>query len=154
MEIRIATPTDIDAIAAVLQAAFIAFEPLYTPGAFAATTPNSAQIAARWAEGPVWVAVPTTAVVGTVAAVIKPTGLYVRSMAVLPAARGQNVGRKLLAAVEAYALAHGCARLFLSTTPFLHQAIRLYERYGFQRTAAEPHELFGTPLFTLEKKLG
>ena len=28
---------------------------------------------------------------------------------------------------------------------------RLYERFGFQRTSDEPHELFGTPLFTMEK---
>jgi len=45
----------------------------------------------------------------------------------------------------------GCKRLYLSTTPFLHSAIRLYERCGFRRTDEGPHDLFGTPLFTMEK---
>jgi hypothetical protein len=42
--------------------------------------------------------------------------------------------------------------LFLSTTPFLNAAIRLYELNGFRRPG-EPHDLFGTPLFTMEKFL-
>jgi hypothetical protein len=29
----------------------------------------------------------------------------------------------------------------------------LYEKFGFQRTGEGPHELAGTPLFTMEKKL-
>ena len=40
--------------------------------------------------------------------------------------------------------------------PALHcnssvSAIRLYEQAGFARTSVPPHELFGTPLFTMEK---
>jgi ribosomal protein S18 acetylase RimI-like enzyme len=42
-------------------------------------------------------------------------------------------------------------RLFLSTTPFLDRAISLYERFGFQRNEEGLRELFGTPLFTMEK---
>jgi hypothetical protein len=49
-----------------------------------------------------------------------------------------------------------CPRLevqVLSTTPFLNSAIRLYENFGFRRNEAEPHDLFGTPMFTMEKIL-
>ncbi len=92
-------------------------------------------------------------IVGTVAAVPKGEGLYVRSMAVLPAARGHRIGELLLRSVEDFALAQGYKRMFLSTTPFLDRAIRLYEKWGFRRTDEAPHELFGTPLFTMVKTL-
>jgi hypothetical protein len=36
-------------------------------------------------------------------------------------------------------------------TPFLNTAIRLYEAFGFRRMNDGPHDLFGTPLFTMEK---
>lgn len=153
IQIRVAVPAETEAIASVLSMAFAEFEPLYTPQAFAATTPTPEQLRTRWPEGPVWVAVAQTTIVGTVAAVIQQESVYVRSMALLPAAQGQRVGYGLLQAVEAYAVAQGCARLFLRTTPFLTQAIRLYERYGFRRTGEGPQDLFGTPLFTMEKAL-
>jgi ribosomal protein S18 acetylase RimI-like enzyme len=74
-------------------------------------------------------------------------------MAVLPRARGKKIGWSLLKAVEHFARRQNCRRMFLSTTPFLHRAIRLYERFGFRRGAEGPHELFGTPLFTMVKRL-
>ena len=153
IQIRLALREDIEAIEAVLRASFAEFEPLYTPAAFQATTPTVEQIRARWHEGPVWVAVQTNAILGTVAAVSKATGLYVRSMAVQPASRGQRIARGLLQEIERFALEHDHKRLFLSTTPFLYDAIRLYEQYGFQRTDDGPRDLFGTPLFTMAKAL-
>jgi GNAT superfamily N-acetyltransferase len=154
VEIRSATPQDIPAVAAVLLSAFAEYEPLYTPGGFAATTPTSDQIRNRFDEGPVWIALLDGAVVGTVAAVLRGEAtLYVRSMAVLPAVRGHNVGGALLGEVERFARELGCNRLLLSTTPFLARAIRLYEQAGFARTEEGPSDLFGTPLFTMVKSL-
>ena len=141
------------AIESVLKQAFIVYEPLYTPDGFAATTPTSDQIRARWNEGPVWVAVQNGSIVGTVAAVPKSEGLYVRSMAVLPSARGQGIARQLLNEIERFAINHHHTRLFLSTTPFLKHAIRLYENFGFQRRDEGKQDLFGTPLFTMVKLL-
>ena len=151
--IRNAALNEASAIASVLRQAFVEYESLYTPAAFAATTPSTSQIAARWSEGPVWVAVQNRNIVGTVAAVPKSLSLYIRSMAVLPIARGQGIGVKLLKEVESFAMNNQYRRLFLSTTPFLEQAIRLYERFGFQRTDEGRLDLFGTPLFTMEKSL-
>jgi GNAT superfamily N-acetyltransferase len=153
VQIRVAVPADADAIAAVLYESFKEFEPLYTRGGFEATTPSADLIRARWSEGPVWIAACDGVVAGTVSAVIRERSLYVRSMAVLPSARGRNIGRLLLEKVDAHALEHGCGRLFLSTTPFLLRAITLYERCGFRRTDEGPDNLSGTPLLTMEKIL-
>jgi GNAT superfamily N-acetyltransferase len=152
-DIRIATQEDIPIIAAILRESFVAYEPLYTPGGYAATTPTADQITARFHEGPVWVALLNNDIVGTVAAAPRPAGLYVRSMAVVPAARGHNIGTLLLEEIERYARANNHTRLYLSTTPYLDRAIRLYERFGFRRTNDGPHDLFGTPLFTMGKLL-
>lgn len=151
ISIRVARQSDADRIASVLAESFAEYEPLYTPGGYAATTPSGEQISARWHEGPVWVATCRGAVVGTVSAVPRGEELYVRSMAVLPVARGRGVGELLLKHVEEFARERGHRRLTLSTTPFLSRAIRLYEGAGFRRTG--PRDLFGTPLFEMVKEL-
>ena len=153
MPVRLATLDDINPIASLLRQAFSEYEALYTPQAFAATTPTADQLRQRWPEGPVWAALHAGQIAGTVAAVPKAHGLYIRSMAILPSARGHGLGKHLLQQVEHFARAQGHHRLYLSTTPFLFAAIRLYEHFGFQRTEAGPHALHGTPLFTKEKML-
>jgi GNAT superfamily N-acetyltransferase len=152
-EIRIADRGESGAIAAVLSEAFREFEALYTTEGFAATTPTSERILERMSEGPVWVALVDSEIVGTVSVVLNREALYVRGMAVLPRTRGARVGKLLMEQVEQYAAEKDCKRLFLSTTPFLERAIRLYEKLGFRRTPEGPHDLFGTPLFTMEKRL-
>jgi ribosomal protein S18 acetylase RimI-like enzyme len=153
VEIRPAIPSDAQSIATILHSAFAEFEHIYTPGGFAATTPTAEQLEARWHEGPVWVALQNGVIVGTVSAVPKGESLYVRSMAVLPEARGHRIGERLLDEIEVYARDHNHTRLYLSTTPFLDRAIRLYEKYGFQRKNTGPQDLFGTPIFSMEKHL-
>ena len=140
-------------MADVLREAFAPYQRQYTPEAFAATTPSAEQVRQRWLEGPVWVAVQDARVVGTVSAVPRGHALYMRSMAVRPASRGSGCGRLLLAAVESHATASGHRLVVLSTTPFLHPAIALYERCGFARTGEGPLDLAGTPLFTMTKAL-
>src|SRR5262245_54021540 len=151
--IRLATVDEAAAIAAVLQDAFARYEALYTPEAYAATTPTAEHIQRRWPDGPVWDATRDNVVTGTVGAVARGSGLYVRSMAVRSPGRGLGLGRLLLEAVERFAQEQAIKRLYLSTTPFLAHAIRLYEQFGFARTSDGPHELHGTPLFTMEKWL-
>lgn len=100
-----------------------------------------------------WVAMRDDTAIGTVAAVLHGESLYIRGMAVLPVARGTEVGESLMAEIDRYANKTGCRRLFLNTTPFLTSAIRLYEKLGFCRCSNGAHDLFGTPLFTMEKIL-
>jgi GNAT superfamily N-acetyltransferase len=132
---------------------FAEYESLYTPEGFSATAITAEQIANRIDEGPVWVALLGEKIVGTVSVIPKDDALYIRGMAVLPAARAQRTGALLLTHVEQFAGTQKFQRLLLSTTPFLDRAIRLYESFGFRRTDEEPHELFGTPLFTMEKAM-
>jgi GNAT superfamily N-acetyltransferase len=153
IQIRLAIPDDAASIAWVLHQAFVQYESLYTAKGFAITTPTPVEIEQRWNEGPVWLALKNGRFVGTVAAVAKGDALYIRSMAVVPNARGQGIGKILLAEIESFARAGGFQRMLLSTTPFLDDAIHLYERFGFERTPDGPHDLAGTPLFTMEKKL-
>ena len=153
IEIRLAAVDEAPFLESLLRQSFLEYEALYTPEAFAATTPSATQIRSRWAEGPVWLALRAGERVGTVAAVPRGASLHVRSMGIVPSARGRGIGVLLLEQVEQFARLRGFERMDLSTTPFLLQAIRRYERFGFVRTAAGPHELWGTPLFTMEKSL-
>jgi ribosomal protein S18 acetylase RimI-like enzyme len=142
-----------EAVAAVLRDAFLEFKSLYTKAAYAETTPDPERLVHRLDEGPIWIARLRGKIIGTISAVEKPNGIYVRSTAVLPSARGNRIARMLLEEVESFAVSRRAERLFLSTTPFLHAAIHLYEDFGFRRTSESPHDLFNTPLFTMEKKL-
>jgi len=153
IEIRLAESRDAPAIATLLADSFAEYKSLYTSEGYAATAITSEQVANRISEGPVWVALADESVAGTVSVVVRGESLYVRGMAVRPSARGQRIGERLLAQVERFAESNGIRRLFLSTTPFLDRAIRLYERQGFQRTDQGSHDLYGTPLFTMEKFL-
>ena len=151
ISIQRATLNDLPTIASLMHEAFVEYKSAYTDEAFAATTPTSHELVQRIAEGPIWVAVDDDALLGTVSVVARAEEVYIRGMAVGPQARGRQLGKLLLKTVEDFALAHGHKRLVLSTTPFLTRAIRLYERSGFRRTADAPHDLFGTPLFTMVK---
>ena len=153
ISIRLSAPSEATAIESVIFESFAEYEACYTPAAFAATTPTADTIRRRLHEGPVWVACRQDAIVGTVSAVSRGAACYIRSMAILPAARGYGIGRLLLQHVEDFAVAQGHTSLLLSTTPFLTRAIRLYERVGFRRSDDGPHELFGTALFTMMKPL-
>jgi GNAT superfamily N-acetyltransferase len=148
--IRRAVPADATDIATVLRQSFLEFEALYTPKGFAATTPDPEQVGSRMEEGPAWIALCEARIAGTASAV---PGLYVRGVAVVPSMRGRGIGEAVLNEVESFARQNGCARMFLTTTPFLTSAIRLYERFGFTRVPNGADDLFGTPLIKMEKNL-
>jgi len=154
MRIRRATDADAETVAEILRSAFAEVDRFYTRAGHAATTPPAGLIRERLKEGPVWVAEDEGgALVGTVAAVARDDGVYVRSMAVTPAARGRKVALHLMRQLELFAVSRSAPRMYLSTTPFLFAAIRLYESLGFRRSGEPPDELFGTPLVTMAKPL-
>ena len=153
--IREATPADAEVVAEILKTAFSEFDERYTPEALEYVTPGADEISGRFAEGPIWLASIDNKPVGTVSVVREPDWLYIRSMGVLPAAQGHGVGSALLDIIERYAADAGVDTLFLYTTHFSSDAIRLYERHGFVRgreTTAE--EWCGTPGLEMWKYLG
>ena len=150
-QVRFAIVEEAALIASVLHQAFAEYESLYTPEAFTATALTADRIQERWSEGPVWVAQRSTALSARLLPSSK-TILYIyAAWPFCQPGRGKGVGRLLLEHVERFADTKGARRMFLCTTPFLLQAIRLYEHYGFQRITDRPLELFGTPLFTMER---
>jgi GNAT superfamily N-acetyltransferase len=151
--IRMTVLDDASSIASLLARSFAEYESSYTPEAFAATISTPDRIRDRIGEGPVWLALRNEIVVGTLSAIARGDALYLRGMAIDPEARGDGIGRALLECAEEYAIRNGFERLFLSTTPFLKSAIRLYERYGFSRSNEKSDDLFGTPLFTMVMNL-
>jgi [ribosomal protein S18]-alanine N-acetyltransferase len=76
------------------------------------------------------------------------------SIAVRPGAKGRGLGRRLLEAAEAQALAKGCTRLRLEVRPSNKAAKRLYETHGYRRFAvAEDYYEDGAPAWRYEKAL-
>jgi len=126
----------------------------YTPEALTATIPNAEEIRERFDEGAIWAAETGGEIVGTVSVVAEGEKLYIRSMAILPSAQGLGIGRRLLETIEKFAVENGFKSLFLYTTHFLSSAIRLYEQNGFEHSGeGDADEFFGTPWFSMEKKL-
>src|SRR5436190_21271954 len=114
LTIRGGNAADAPSIARVLHESFAEYEHLYTPEGVAATTPPSQLIAQRLSEGPTWVALLDGEIVGTLSAVRKGEGLYVRSMAILPEARGRQIGDSLMRQVEGFAHDTGAKSMYLS----------------------------------------
>ncbi|MCI0417067.1 GNAT family N-acetyltransferase [bacterium] len=153
IKIRAACLSDADSIAFLLKDAFEEYRQMYTPAALEATTPRGDQIRERLNEGPIWIAVQDSVIVGSVSGVPMEDSFYIRSMAVSPAARNLGVARKLLQHVETYAVQKGFKALSLCTTPFLSGAIHLYERSGFHFVRQVQPDLFGTPLLKMIKRI-
>lgn len=85
----------------------------------------------------------------------KDGGLYVSRVAVHPAARGQGLAIRMLAAAEAEARRRGLPRLWLATRLALTGNRRLFARCGFVETAQHSHPGYATPTFVdMEKPIG
>jgi putative acetyltransferase len=151
--IRLARAGDAEAIASIIHRAFAEFRPLYTEAGFRATVIPAAEVLGRMSEGPAWLAEFAGRALGTVAAVRRAEELYIRGMAVVPSARSRGIARLLLTEAERFGRSQGLTRALLSTTPFLHSAVRLYERAGYSAVEHSEHDLSGTPLVRMEKRL-
>jgi len=74
--------------------------------------------------------------VGCGALVIKPPMAEVKRMFIRPDQRGRGTGRAILQFLERAAAQHQCLELLLETGVEQAEAIRLYERAGFERCGA------------------
>jgi len=71
--------------------------------------------------------------VGCAAVVLEAESGELKRMFVSPQARGLGAGRRLLALLEARAIARGCRVLRLETGPHQPEALGLYAACGFER---------------------
>ncbi len=79
----------------------------------------------------------------------------VYSLAVLAAARGMGIGRRMMAKAEREARVRGCDRMRLEVRMDNLPAIRLYEDLGFADTAVLPgYYDDGSHAFVMRKELG
>jgi ribosomal protein S18 acetylase RimI-like enzyme len=152
VQIRRANQRDAAAIELLIRESFREHEPAYTPEAFDIASPGKHEIETRIEHWTVWVAVHANVIVGTVSAHSEGHALHIRSMAVHPSMRGQQIGKLLLAQVEDFACVNGYKRLVLDTTPFMTRAIRVYQLFGFDFTGTEQN-WFGTRLRNMTKEL-
>jgi ribosomal protein S18 acetylase RimI-like enzyme len=133
MEIREATPEDLDAIADVWER--VAAERIYI-GAEPPLdrTARVAKWSRRYVEegrGTMLVAEIDGDVIGS--ASVTGSGLYDLGMAVLREYRRQGIGTALLEAAVAWARDHGGYKMTLQVWPHNLGAIALYEKHGFER---------------------
>lgn len=152
LKIRTARPDDAAVIAKILAETFAEYESLYTAEAFAVMTPGEDEIKKRFGEaGKIWVVALDGEIVGTVSVVHRNEILYIRSLAILPAAQGFRIGERLLTEVENYSVGKRFKILTLSTGAFLPRALRLYDRFGF--ICRGTNDFYGTRLIAMEKHL-
>ncbi len=149
--IKYAAKQDAELVTRVLSEGFQEFKAVYTKKAYNATVISPEEVIDRLEQGTVWIYWLNDKPVGTVSGKILQEIFYIQGMAVLPEARGQKIGFALLKTIELFAKKQGCNKLLLNTTPYLKQAIKLYERFGFEIINKPPYELFGTPLFNMMK---
>ena len=90
-------------------------------------------------DGPAWV-------VGIACLEPWDDGGWISKVFVAKEARGLGIGRALLERILAEARAQGMQRLGLTTRSVFSAAIRLYERFGFVRSADPPQRGIGSDL--------
>ena len=99
------------------------------------------QVDQHYQEGEFWVVEQAGTVVGTAAYYPISRGeqaVEIRKMYLLPAARGQGLGRFLLGQLERAIAARGFKEIWLETATVLKTAVRMYESSGYlQATGVE-----------------
>ncbi len=143
--LRPATLSDAPALAATIAAAFAQYRSKLVPESSAfRETPEV--IAAQLAEGAgAIVAERNGAIMGCVLTELLEGDLYFGRLAVLPAARGKNLARRLIEAVEAEARARGLPGVRLGVRIALPDNHRLFTSLGYAEISREAHPGFTHP---------
>ena len=88
--------------------------------------------------GHIFFAIENETVLGTVALLKRDTNSFeLTKMAVLPEARGKQVGQKLMQYCIDFAEEHSFEKLFLYSNTLLENAIHIYRKYGFVEVPLE-----------------
>jgi GNAT superfamily N-acetyltransferase len=145
--LRRATTADVEAIRALVAAAYRGYIPLLgrTP------TPMLSDVAAAVREHDVRVLDAGDRLVGVIELIARDDHLWVHNVAIAPDAQGRGLGRRLLAFAEDEARHLGLPAIALLTNERYLANIAMYERYGYRETHREPYR--GTDLIHFRKTL-
>lgn len=128
----------------VIHAAFAA-QGVVTDPPSGALRESACSIGAAIAAGGGFGAAGDAGLVGVVLWVEQPGALYLGRLAVVPAARGQNLGRRLVAAVEALARHRGLAKVTLGARLVLTSNRAFFAGCGYREAGLETHAGYGAP---------
>lgn len=150
MTVRLARLADLDALVALENASFAADRATRRAIRYALRSPTMSLLAAVAPDAD------SEVLVGAATLERRRNSGTARlsSIAVAPSRAGQGLGRVLLDAAEAEALAQGCVHLRLEARTDNGAALRLYERHGYRRYAIKPgYYGDGTAAWCYEKAL-
>jgi ribosomal protein S18 acetylase RimI-like enzyme len=143
--LRPATLSDAPAIAAMIAAAFAQYAGRLVPES-GALSETSASIASELSNGGgAIVAERNGFLLGCVMTKLEEGDLYFGRLAVLPSARGQNLARRLVDAVEAEARTRGLPGVRLGVRIALPDNQRLFASLGYAEISREAHPGFNHP---------
>lgn len=128
--LRHATPADLPAISAIVDAAYSPYVPRIgrKPG------PMTDDYTALIAQGVVQVLEDRGEVCGLLVLIAQPDALLLDNIAIAPAAQGRGFGRRLLVAAETAARAAGLPVIRLYTNVAMTENIAIYTRHGYAET--------------------
>ncbi len=130
MEVRKARADEIDAVRAIVDAAYSP----YVERIGVRPAPLDDDYAARIRDGLVDIAEDDREILGLIVLVDQGDALLVENIAVRPASQGRGVGRALLAHADGTATRLGVRELRLYTNSAMTENIELYSRLGWHET--------------------
>jgi ribosomal protein S18 acetylase RimI-like enzyme len=143
--LRPATLSDAPAIAATIAAAFAQYAGRLVPES-GALSETAASIASELSNGNgAIVAERNGSLLGCVMTKLEEDDLYFGRLAVLPSARGRNLARRLVDAVEAEARTRGLPGVRLGVRIALPDNQRLFVSLGYREISREAHPGFDHP---------
>jgi ribosomal protein S18 acetylase RimI-like enzyme len=143
--LRPATLSDAPAIAATIAAAFAQYAGRLVPES-GALSETAASIASELSNGNgAIVAERSGSLLGCVMTRLEEDDLYFGRLAVLPSARGRNLARRLVDAVETEARTRGLPGVRLGVRIALPDNQRLFASLGYREISREAHPGFDHP---------
>jgi GNAT superfamily N-acetyltransferase len=146
VQLRRASDADVEAITALVRAAYEHYEPLLGRTPF----PMLTEYATAIHEHEVWVLASAHGAIAAVLELIEePERLWIENVAVDPGRQGRGLGRALLQFADDEARRRRLPRLGLLTNERYVANIAMYQRYGYRETRREPR--LGTDVIHFEK---
>jgi ribosomal protein S18 acetylase RimI-like enzyme len=151
IEIRHFQPADAAVVAALNRVWLVDYGLLEPPDELFLSDPGGMVVGAG---GAIFVAVRGNEVVGTSSMLpVAPGVIELVKLAVASDAQGQGVGRRLIEVCLDFARQQGAARVTLISNSKLEAALRLYERFGFQRLPLPADQPYATADIYMELSL-